>query len=199
MNIRFFYIVLILIVSTQLSAQEVDDSLHFSIQGKIISGKYNTPLKGSSVSIEGMNIGAISDSLGIFIIKNLEKGEYDLVVSDIRYNSLDTLIKLNETSIENLNIIMFSKCTEINSDTARSDIKKENPKLLLVGGIAPVEYPGDREFEKKYNIEYYDFGCVVSSPEECIIEYNKVIFEYLDNKYGIEWRKEVRKDVVGFE
>jgi len=196
---RYILILLIFNISIQLSAQEIEDSLHLSIQGKVISGKYNIPLEGSSVSIVGMNIGAISDSLGIFVIKNLEKGEYNVEFRDIRFGYLDTLIELNEKSIENLNIFMFARCISINADTAKSDIQKGNPELLLVGRIAPVEYPRDKEFEKKYDIEYYDFGCVVPGPDECIIEYNNVIFEYLDDKFGKEWRKEVRKDVIGFE
>ena len=59
-----------------------------------------------------------------------------------------------------------------------------------------IEYQD--KFEKKYNIEYYDFGCTPPN-EECVIQYNKTIFANLDKKYGRKWRKEVRKDVIGLK
>jgi len=190
---------IILLGSIQLSALEIEDSLHLSIQGKVIYGKYNTPLDGSIVKIVGTNKGTVADSLGIFILKNLKEGKYNLEIGGIICGYIDTIIELREKSIENLNIFIFAKCSSINEDTAKFDIQNGKPRLLLVGGIVPGIEPGQENFEKKYGIIYYDFGCVVPGPYECIIEYNNVIFEYLDDKFGKEWRKEVRKDVIGFE
>lgn len=78
---------------------------------------------------------------------------------------------------------------------AQSDIEKGNVKFLIMGGFASKHYEGDKPFEKKYKIKYYQFGCVL--PESIsIADYNKVVANYLDGKYGKGWRKEVRKDVV---
>jgi len=78
---------------------------------------------------------------------------------------------------------------------AHTDISKGKIKLLIMGGFAPKHYEGEAVFEKKYKIKYYQFGCVL--PESIsIADYNKVVANYLDGKYGKGWRKEVRKDVV---
>lgn len=39
--------------------------------------------------------------------------------------------------------------------------------MLLVGGIAPIVYATDKDFEEEYGITYYDFDCTPDR-EECI-------------------------------
>lgn len=78
---------------------------------------------------------------------------------------------------------------------AQADIKKGNVKFLIMGGFASKHYEGDKPFEKKYKIKYYQFGCVLPS-NISIADYNKVVADYMDGKYGKAWRNEVRKDVV---
>lgn len=82
-------------------------------------------------------------------------------------------------------------------ERALNDLKSGQAKLLVKGGIAPMApSPADNPFEKKYKISYIHFDCVMPDPKK-MEEYNKVIFEYLDTIYGTDWRKEVRKDIVG--
>lgn len=81
-------------------------------------------------------------------------------------------------------------------DLAQSDINAGRPRLLLSGGITPIIYTTDEEFEKKYQVKYFDFGCI-AIPDECILAYNSEIFQHLDTTFGKEWRKEIRKDVIG--
>lgn len=81
---------------------------------------------------------------------------------------------------------------------AELDIENGNPFLLLMGGIAPVLISTDPEFEKKYGIYFYEFGC--TGPEnEMIITYNETIFDFLTIKHGKKWLKEVRDDVIGLK
>ena len=87
---------------------------------------------------------------------------------------------------------------EVSAKQAQQDIEQGKAKLLLVGGIASVHYEGQEVFEKKYKVSYYDFAC--NSPEEKNIkEYNKAIFTHLDKQFGKTWRKEIRKDVIGYK
>lgn len=81
---------------------------------------------------------------------------------------------------------------------AESDIQNAQPILLLAGGIAPVYIVTDVEFEKKYNVSFYDYGCI-QPLEICMEKYNWKIFDYLAEKYGQNWQKEIRDDVVGFK
>jgi len=70
-------------------------------------------------------------------------------------------------------------------------------KLLLIGGEAPIIYSSQRKFERKYKVRYYDFGCLAPY-KQCVISYNETIFDYLNKKYGVKWRIEIRNDVIGF-
>ena len=83
-------------------------------------------------------------------------------------------------------------------EKALNDIQNKNPSILMQGGIVSVVKASDKDFEKKYKVSFWDFGCVVSDDIECLIAYNKTIFEYLDKTFGKVWRKEIRKDVIGF-
>jgi hypothetical protein len=66
----------------------------------------------------------------------------------------------------------------------------------LQGGISPKVYTTDQDFESRFDIYFFDFGC--TSPDyKCIIRYNTRIFEYLTSKYGQRWLKKIRKDVIG--
>jgi hypothetical protein len=80
---------------------------------------------------------------------------------------------------------------------ALNDIKAGKARLLVQGGIAPVYYPTDKTFRETYKIGYEIFGCVAPGPIECLQEYNETIFKHLSVTYGNDWKKEVRKDVIG--
>jgi hypothetical protein len=83
-------------------------------------------------------------------------------------------------------------------ELARVDIQNGMAFLLLAGGIAPTIIDTDPEFERKYKVYFYEFGC--TGPDyELIIAYNQVVFEYLNKQYGKKWQKEVRNDVVGLK
>ncbi len=137
------------------------------------------------------------DSLGNYKFENLKSGVYKIQVVDFNIKPKEFNVELKNESITNFHLIISADC-EVNKEIAETDIKKKKPRLLLIGSIAPMIYKNQGEFEKKYNIEYYDFGCTPPS-EECVIQYNKTVFEYLDKKYGQNWRKEVRKDVIGLK
>ncbi len=94
--------------------------------------------------------------------------------------------------------IIFVESLQEARDLAKIDIANQTPILLLQSGIAPTVYSTDFKFEEKYKVYFNDSGC--SGPaKEFAIEYNNTIFEYLTNKYGKKWMKEIRKDVIGFK
>ncbi|NAY93452.1 hypothetical protein GTQ34_16190 [Muricauda sp. JGD-17] len=111
--------------------------------------------------------------------------------------------KIGELSDEQINSSGASRLNFAIDETeaknlAKSDLKNGIPFLLLMGGVAPTIIATDPQFEQEYGIYFYEFGC--TGPEnEILIAYNKTIFDYLQNKYGKKWIKEVRDDVVGFK
>ena len=120
-------------------------------------------------------------------------------------NEEETLIfsRIGELSDEKLSNSGATKLTFITEEKeaekmAELDIKNGNPFLLLMGGIAPNIMATDPQFESKYGIYFYEFGC--SGPDkEIIIAYNKKVFKYLNSTKDKKWIKEIRDDVIGFK
>ena len=110
---------------------------------------------------------------------------------------MDTAITFLNRDFGEINIYLsLTNACEVGRKLAEKDINENKPKLLLVGGIAPMVFANQKMFEEKYGISYHDYGDVYPHLD-CITIYNKLIFEYLDNQFGPQWRNEVRKDVVG--
>lgn len=79
---------------------------------------------------------------------------------------------------------------------AKADIKKGNIKFLLQGGIISTYKKGQEVFENKYKLKYSDLGCIMPN-NLSIADYNKTVALYMDKKFGLGWRLDVRKDVRG--
>ncbi|MCJ8166444.1 hypothetical protein MKJ04_16485 [Pontibacter sp. E15-1] len=108
--------------------------------------------------------------------------------------------KLTNEDINNSGAIKLVFVTKANEarELAKKDIENNMPFLLLRSGIAPVVYSADSSFENKYNVYYYEDGC--TGPDYSLTEeYNFVILDHLQRTYGKEWRRKIRKDVVGYK
>lgn len=136
----------------------------------------------------------MTDSLGNFRIEYLEPNKsYVIEISAFGYGNQKFDVK-TKSGINNVIFELKAECG-YSAERAESDWKNGKASLLLIGSIAPIaNSPADKRFEKKYGIRYYDFGCTPPI-SECIKEYNERIFELMDKKYGMEWRKKVRSDV----
>jgi hypothetical protein len=102
--------------------------------------------------------------------------------------------EINNSTVTKIAFVDTSKCDQIN-ELFKKDLGNKTIFLFLQGGIAPIVYTADEEFEYKYGIYFHDFGCV--SPDyKCIIEYSISVFDYLTKTYGNKWKREIRKDVI---
>jgi hypothetical protein len=194
--IRKLIIVLAFVTIGFLSKINAQDSDYLSISGRVrlLAGfELTTPIQ-AYVIIKSVNKFAITDTLGQFRIDSLLQGTYKLSIQGLGYQNTDTIIKIIK-SINDLELLTIVKC-EINKDIAQQDIKKNKPRLLLSSGIVPVIYSDQVNFEKKYGVIFFDYGDI-TPPLECIQQYNKEIFAYLDYKFGKIWRREVSKDLIG--
>ena len=81
---------------------------------------------------------------------------------------------------------------------AESDIKSGTPFLLLMGGIAPVIVETDTEFEEKYGVFFYEYGCT-GPDDKMLTAYNETVFDFMTDTFGKKWMREVRKDVIGLK
>lgn len=94
--------------------------------------------------------------------------------------------------------LYFAADVERAQELAQEDIQRKLPFLLLRSGEAPVVYMQDSIFERKYQVFYYEYGCL--APDQEFMEaYNAVVFDHLEEHYGRKWKSTIRKDVVGLK
>lgn len=175
----------ILAINGQKSAE-----YKFVING-IIGMSNVVPIQDAVIEIDDQV--KFTNESGEFSIK-LESEEIQIKIHHLGFSKIDTILKKNELN-SRTELIIIADCW-VNKELAISDIANNEIKLLLVGGIASVFVLGQESAEESFNFRYDDFGCV-APPDECIKEYNFMMFKYLDNMYGKSWRKIVRKDVIG--
>jgi len=181
--------ILSMLISLTTFSQNVD------IKGKIISSVNGEGLFEGFIQIEH-RFGISTIEYGEFEIKHLELNKkYNLKISSFGYFDLDTTITIKDKlNIDEFKFVLNANCN-IGIDKAKEDIKKGEPKLLIFGSIAPsANTKNDIKFEKKYKVNYFDYGCTPPTLE-CMEAYNKEIVKFLDKKYGKKWRKRVRRDV----
>jgi hypothetical protein len=174
-------------------AQSADN---FEISGTVISSYTDEPISGAAIVYSGQEA-VLTDSLGHFIIHGLSKGQYKLAFTALGFDNHDTTINIDNTNVDISKWVITTSCPDFNVDKASRDIKEHEAKLLLYGSIAPSTGQADKKFKKKFGVTYVIFGDDETTREECKKIYNRVVFNYLDKKFGDKWRKEVRQDVVG--
>lgn len=77
------------------------------------------------------------------------------------------------------------------------DLKDNNITIYLQGGIVSVIKNEDLVFQKKYDINYHDSGCVAMGDFDYYKLYNHQVFAYLSKKFGEDWKKEVNPSAFG--
>lgn len=187
---KFIFLILNVLTFISLNAQ-------VKLDGKIISAK--TKLKPSEeivITVKETKEIAFTDSLGNFNLSKLDKNRrYSLELMSFLYGKVNIEIETQSDNQMQKTFEVVANC-DFDSETAKSEWKNKSGKLYLIGSITPIaNSKNDKKFEKKYNLKYFDFGCM-PAPLECIIEYNKEIIKLMEMEYGEEWKKEIRKDVV---
>lgn len=193
---RKLFILLLLLYPLLVFSQIVSKKYSLGGQVRIIVGKDTmAPVNRPIVRLSGSKLGVLTDSLGNYLIKGL--GSNKIKISLIGHGfKADTIVEIKNKSVEGFTILATTDC-EVNRLAAERDIRLRDVRLLLTTGLVPsAETPGDGDFEKQYKVTYYNYG-YLSPAVECVIQYNRRIFEHLDSLYGTEWRSKVRKDVRG--
>jgi hypothetical protein len=185
---------LLLITSISFS-QENKQS--FRISGLVISARTGKPIPDAAVMFTE-STGIVCDSNGYFKIFDLHPGIHKLKFTAWGYPEKDTVLSVSDTDIHDLIWRIETDCREYNREQALKDIKEKKPAVLFQSGGAVTANSNDISFQKKYKVFFQDFGCIAGDWNECMIEYNKTIFNYLDKTYGKKWRREIRNDAIGF-
>jgi hypothetical protein len=132
------------------------------------------------------------DSLGFFTVTLKDTTNVRLVVDCVLAGNTMQRVFYTDT------VIFFpitTTCDDYNVEKAKKDIENNQILLLCDLGYATYKFSEkDKAFETKYGISYHTFA---DEPimSDCMWLYNKTVAQYLDKKFGDEWRKEVRWDV----
>ncbi|MFK7920452.1 MAG: hypothetical protein AB8H47_00770 [Bacteroidia bacterium] len=72
---------------------------------------------------------------------------------------------------------------------AQEDINNGIVRIYIPGGIVSQENKNRALMEKRFGIGFREEACVRKSDPKELHAYNKIVFAYLDKKYGDEWRE----------
>ena len=67
----------------------------YLIEGKITDSESGAPLTGANIALKNTFKGVVSDARGNYVIENLPKGDYELTVSFIGYQTINKKINLS--------------------------------------------------------------------------------------------------------
>jgi len=137
----------------------------------------------------------LTDSLGVFRIDSIAAGTYVLTVRAFLYDEFtDTVRVANDDSLS-VKIALATRC-QYDSSSASREIARRRPAIVENGGIAPVTLsPSDRSFEKTYGTRYVILGDGEAIPSACVASHNRVVFRFLDSRFGKDWRRLLRATV----
>jgi len=79
------------------------------------------------------------------------------------------------------------------------DLKNNHITIYLRGGIVSVIKDADLLFQKKYDVNYHDSGCVAMGDFDYYKMYNHQVFAYLSKKFGEDWKKELNANAFGMQ
>ena len=107
----------------------------FSLSGKITDAQTGETLPGASISIENLNVNAVSNNNGNYRIRNLKTGTYEVVVNYIGYAQMRQAVTINQTQKQDFalksstqqadEVFVRATRTGKNSGFAYTDISKK--------------------------------------------------------------------------
>jgi hypothetical protein len=118
---RHFAFLLLLMVSTISFAQS-----KVSVMGNISDGEtINEPLLMANVSVKGTSIQAMTDENGLFVLDNLQDGNYTLVFSFVGYETKELTIEVKNEKPAIVNLALKPSTFSF-SDMSTASIPDEN-------------------------------------------------------------------------
>ena len=98
-----------------------------------------------------------------------------------------------------VNTFIVSAQEKTPQEKFNKDRESNNITLYILGGIAAkANTVSDKVFQKKYGVTYYDFGCLAPVNISFYEDYNLLVLKHLAEKMDNEWKKEIRKDILGW-
>ena len=128
----------------------------FFVQGQAIKGTISDDQGGvlpfAKVWLKNTSYGTISNGKGEYQLELKSKGDYDIRISSIGYNSFDTIITV-DIDIVRFNAVLQSSVVELQEVTVTSDSKRKKGKKIMKEVISRRK--GFLEAANRYKCETY--------------------------------------------
>jgi TonB-dependent receptor len=103
-----------------------------SINGKIVESTTGEDLIGANIYLEGTSLGAASDLNGVYLMKGIPAGSYNLIASMIGYTKLTvTGVEVKDGQTHKLDLILSPETIEINEVIVTARMIEDNESSLL--------------------------------------------------------------------
>jgi len=131
-----------------------------NIKGKVVSTFSNQPVAGASIFLSNATIGATTAEDGTYLLKNVKPGKYELVISNVGYDTYSQLLVADNKEVVVPPIVI-------------------SPKTVMLTEVK-VNSRLDADFEKNYTLFKNEFlgtsklagDCKILNPELLDLNYN---------------------------
>ena len=129
--------------------KNVENTRYLSISGKITEKSSGKALPYVNIYISSLNVGAVSDTNGIYLISHIKPGVYEIKFSFIGYKEVQEYIQLN--SLTELNVSMEVSFNELQSVTVTPGIFSITAKEPTLNTLSSKEILQSPNFAKDIN------------------------------------------------
>jgi len=119
-------------------------SQQINLKATVLDEENNEPLIGATLLIENTNQGSVTDAFGKITIDNVETGTYEVAISYLGYETIDTLINFKESS-QNFVFHLHPASEDLEEIT----IKATRSTRTIQNIPTRIEFIGAEELEEK--------------------------------------------------
>lgn len=151
------------------------------IKGRITDDNHAEPIIGATITIPDLKSGAVSDSLGNYVVRNLPKGRYLVEVRSIGFNTMtkyvlidgevDQNFQLHESVIEKNEVIITG--TSLATEERKSVIPIQSVRMKELKENAPTNIID--AISKMPGVSQVTTGPAISKPVIRGLSYNRII------------------------
>jgi hypothetical protein len=160
------------------------------IKGSIVSAILGDTIPEAIVRLKGPVVHETLTLKGIYGFRELPPGEYAISATVRGYFSETYTFTILDSSRHSHDFRLSSSDIRTRSaELAERDIRADSMRLFFGSGIVGYTYTdNDLRFQRVFRVTLCNTGCI-DKPETA--DYNRVIMEYLEQRYGRRWRDQV--------
>ena len=116
-----------------------------TIQGVLTDKRNGSPLIGANVMLEGTSLGSSTDENGFYLIANIDRGDYNLIVSYIGYENFNYNFNIGSTESLDYNIKLVPQALKHQATTVTGTQRKEK----ITDAPAATEIISNRDIRRE--------------------------------------------------